>query len=281
MAKAQSGAVAIEYETFGDQKNDAVLLINGLGSQMTRWPEAFCALLVDKGLFVIRFDNRDVGLSTWLGDGDKYSVADMAADAAAVLDAVGKPAAHIVGISMGGMIAQEFAATYPERTLSLTSIMSNTGNPDLPQPTAAAMDSLNARPANPSDANFIDDTVKRALVIGSPAYPWPDGALAARARAEADRAFNPPGVARQMAAIRASGDRRAKLATISIPTMVLHGADDPLVPVAGGRDTAANIRDAELRIIPGMGHDLPPALYATFVETIERAIARARQRTPA
>jgi pimeloyl-ACP methyl ester carboxylesterase len=281
MAKAQSGAVAIEYETFGDPKNDVVLLINGLGSQMTRWPEAFCALLVDKGLFVIRFDNRDVGLSSWLGEGDKYSVADMAADAAAVLDAVGKPAAHIVGISMGGMIAQEFAATYPERTLSLTSIMSNTGNPDLPQPTAAAMDSLNARPANPSDANFIDDTVKRALVIGSPAYPWPDGALAARARAEADRAFNPPGVARQMAAIRASGDRRAKLATINIPTMVLHGADDPLVPVAGGRDTAANIRDAELRIIPGMGHDLPPALYATFVETIERAIARARERTPA
>jgi pimeloyl-ACP methyl ester carboxylesterase len=281
MAKAQSGAVAIEYETFGDVKNDAVLLINGLGSQMTRWPEAFCALLVDKGLFVIRFDNRDVGLSTWLGEGDKYSVADMAADAAAVLDAVGKPAAHIVGISMGGMIAQEFAATHPERTLSLTSIMSNTGNPDLPQPTAAAMDSLNARPANPSDANFIEDTVKRALVIGSPAYPWPDGALAARARAEADRAFNPPGVARQMAAIRASGDRRAKLATISIPTMVLHGANDPLVPVAGGRDTAANIRGAELRIIPGMGHDLPPALYATFVETIERALARARQRTPA
>jgi len=281
MAKAQSGAVAIEYETFGEPANEAVLLINGLGSQMTRWPEAFCALLVDKGLFVIRFDNRDVGLSTWLNDGDKYAVADMAADAAAVLDAVGKPAAHIVGISMGGMIAQEFAATYPERTLSLTSIMSNTGNPDLPQPTPAAMDSLNARPANPSDPNFIEDTVKRALVIGSPAYPWPDGALAARARAEADRAFNPPGVARQMAAIRASGDRRARLATLDVPTMVLHGADDPLVPVAGGRDTAANIRGAELRIIPGMGHDLPPALYTTFVETIERAVTRARERTHA
>jgi pimeloyl-ACP methyl ester carboxylesterase len=281
MAKAQSGAVAIEYETFGEPKDDAVLLINGLGSQMTRWPEAFCALLVDKGLFVIRFDNRDVGLSTWLNDGDTYSVADMAADAAAVLDAVGKPAAHVVGISMGGMIGQAFAATYPERTSSFTSIMSSTGNPDLPQPTAAAMESLNARPANPSDASFIEDTVKRARVIGSPAYPWPDGALAARARAEADRAFNPPGVARQMAAIRASGDRRAKLAAITAPTVVLHGADDPLVPVAGGRDTAANIRGAELRIIPGMGHDLPPALYATFVEAIERAITRARQHTPA
>ncbi|HZC16013.1 MAG TPA: alpha/beta hydrolase [Caulobacteraceae bacterium] len=281
MAKAKSGAIAIEYETFGDANNEAVLLINGLGSQMTRWPEAFCALLVDQGLFPIRFDNRDVGLSTWLNDGPAYTAADMAADAAAVLDAVGKPAAHIVGVSMGGMIAQEFAAAYPKRTLSLTSIMSHSGNPDLPQPTPAAMATLNTRPTDPSDPNFIADTVRRAETIGSPAYPWPNGALAARARAEADRAFNPPGVARQMAAVRTSGDRRPRLATITAPTMVLHGADDPLVPVAGGRDTAANIPGAELRVIPGMGHDLPPALYETFVETIERAVSRSRQRARA
>jgi pimeloyl-ACP methyl ester carboxylesterase len=253
-----------------------VLLINGLGSQMTRWPEPFCALLVAKGLYVIRFDNRDVGLSTWITDGRKYTALDMAGDAAAVLDAAGKPAAHIVGISMGGMIGQEFAAAFPARTLSFTSIMSNSGNPDLPQPTPAAMDSLNARPSDPGDPNFIADSVARALVIGSPAYPWPDGALAARARAEADRAFNPPGVAHQMAAIRASGDRRPKLKTIAAPTVVLHGADDPLVPVEGGRDTAANIRGAELRVIPGMGHDLPPALYATFVEAIGRAVELGR-----
>ncbi|HEY3889303.1 MAG TPA: alpha/beta hydrolase [Caulobacteraceae bacterium] len=278
MAKAQSGAVAIEYETFGEHANEAVLLINGLGSQMTRWPEAFCALLVDKGLFPIRFDNRDVGLSTWLSDGDKYTAADMAADAAAVLDAVGKAKAHIVGVSMGGMIAQEFVAAYPERSLSLTSIMSHSGNPELPQPTSAAMATLNARPVDRTDPNFIADSVKRAETIGSPAYPWPPGALAARAQAEAGRAFNPPGVARQMAAIRASGDRRARLATITVPTMVLHGEADPLVPVAGGRDTAASIKGAELRIIPGMGHDLPPALYATFAQTIERAVERAHQR---
>jgi pimeloyl-ACP methyl ester carboxylesterase len=278
MAKAQSGAVAIEYETFGERTNEAVLLINGLGSQMTRWPEAFCALLVDKGLFPIRFDNRDVGLSTWLKESDKYTAADMAADAAAVLDAVGKAKAHIVGVSMGGMIAQEFAAAYPQRTLSLTSIMSHSGNPDLPQPTPAAMATLNARPVDRTDPDFIADSVKRAETIGSPAYPWPAGALAERAQAEAARAFNPPGVARQMAAIRASGDRRAKLATITAPTMVLHGEDDPLVPVAGGRDTAANIKGAELRVIPGMGHDLPPALFATFVETVERAVTRAHQR---
>jgi pimeloyl-ACP methyl ester carboxylesterase len=281
MPKAKSGAVEIEYEAFGDAKDEAVLLINGLGSQMTRWPEGFCRLLVARGLYVIRYDNRDVGLSTWLSDADKYTVEDMAADAGAVLDAVGKPKAHIVGISMGGMIAQVFAADYSERTLSLTSIMSNTGNPDLPPPTSAAMDSLMARPADPSDANFIADSVERAETIGSPAYPWPAGALAERARAEAARAFNPPGVARQMAAIRGSGDRREKVATVTAPTVVLHGADDPLVPVAGGRDTAETIAGAELRIIPGMGHDLPPALYETFVAAIGRAIERAHAKTPA
>jgi len=276
MARATSGKVEIEYQTFGDPANAAVLLINGLGSQMTRWPEPFCALLVARGLFVIRFDNRDVGLSTWLAQGETYTVLDMAGDAAAVLDATGIRAAHIVGISMGGMIAQEFAAAWPERTLSLTSIMSNSGNPDLPPPTSEAMETLNSRPANPADPNFIGDAVARALVIGSPAYPWPDGALAARARAEAERAFNPAGVARQMAAIRASGDRRARLRGVTAPTVVLHGDDDPLVPVAGGRDTAASISGAELRIVDGMGHDLPPALYGVFVDAIGQAVERGR-----
>ncbi len=273
MPKAHNGEVAIEYETFGDPARDAVLLINGLGSQMTRWPEAFCRQLAANGLYVVRFDNRDVGLSTWC-EGETYTVDDMAADAAAVLDAVGKPAANIVGVSMGGMIAQVFAAAYPARTLSLTSIMSNTGNPDLPPPNVALLN----RPAlDPSDPNFIADTVARAEAIGSPAYPWPPGALAARARAEADRAFNPAGVARQMAAIRASGDRRPRLATITAPTLVMHGDADPLVPVAGGRDTAANISGAELRIIPGMGHDhMPPALYDTFESAILRSVERAR-----
>jgi pimeloyl-ACP methyl ester carboxylesterase len=276
MPRARNGAVEIEYETFGDAAHEAVLLINGLGSQMTRWPEPFCALLVAKGLFAIRFDNRDTGLSTWC-EGLSYDVGDMAADGAAVLDAAGKAKAHIVGVSMGGMIAQVFAANYPGRTLSLTSIMSNTGNPNLPPPNMAL---LNARPLDPSDSSFIADTVARAEAIGSPAYPWPPGALAARAKAEVERGFNPPGVQRQMAAVRASGDRRAKLATIKAPTMVLHGEADPLVPVIGGRDTAANIPGAELRTVPGMGHDLPPALYETFVATIWRAVERARAAAP-
>jgi len=271
MPRARNGAVEIEYQTFGDPADEAVLLINGLGSQMTRWPEPFCALLVQRGLYAIRFDNRDTGLSTWL-DGQSYTVDDMAADAAAVLDAAGKAKAHIVGVSMGGMIAQVFAAAYPARTLSLTSIMSNTGNPNITPPNVAL---LNTRPLDPSDPNFIADTVARAEAIGSPGYPWPPGALAARARAEADRAFNPPGVRRQMDAVGATGDRRARLATITAPTMVLHGEADPLVPVVGGRDTAASIAGAELRIVPGMGHDMPPALYDIFFETISRAIDRA------
>jgi len=279
MPKARHGEVLLEYETFGAPADEAVLLINGLGSQMTRWPAPFCDLLVKCGLFVVRFDNRDVGLSSWLED-TAYSVDDMAGDAAAVLDAVGKRDAHIVGISMGGMIAQVFACLYPTRTLSLTSIMSNTGNPDLPPPTQAALESLMSRPLPPSDPKYIEQMVAGAMVIASPAYPWPDGALADRARAEAARAYNPPGVARQMSAIRASGDRRARIAKITAPTVVLHGADDPLVPVAGGEDTAANIPGAELRAIPGMGHDLPPALYATFVDAIWRAVERARSATP-
>jgi pimeloyl-ACP methyl ester carboxylesterase len=271
MPRAKNGAVELEYQAFGDPADEAVLLINGLGSQMTRWPQPFCDLLVKRGLYAIRFDNRDTGLSTWC-EGQSYNVGDMATDGAGVLDAAGKQQAHIVGVSMGGMIAQVFAANYPARTLSLTSIMSNTGNPGSPPPN---VELLNTRPLDPSDPNFIADTVARAEAIGSPGYPWPPGALAARARAEADRAFNPPGIQRQMAAVRSSGDRRAKLATIKSPTVVLHGADDPLVPVAGGRDTADNIPGAELRVVPGMGHDLPPALYDIFVETISRAVERA------
>jgi pimeloyl-ACP methyl ester carboxylesterase len=217
-----------------------------------------------------------------LRDGRKpdvaYTLDEMAADAAGLLEAIGVERAHIVGASMGGMIAQLVAADHPERTLSLTSIMSNTGNPDLPPPN---VELLNTRPLDPADPAFIADTVARAEAIGSPGYPWPPGALARRARAEADRAFNPAGVQRQMAAVRASGDRRPKLATIRAPTMVLHGEADPLVPLAGGRDTAASIPGAELRIVPGMGHDLPPALYEIFVETTWRAVERARAAAPA
>ena len=278
MAKAQSGAVAIEYETFGERTNEAVLLINGLGSQMTRWPETFCALLVDKGLFPIRFDNRDVGLSTWLKEGDKYTAADMAADAAAMLDAVGKAKAHIVGVSMGGMIAQEFAAAYPQRTLSLTSIMSNTGNPELPQATPEAMAVLTRRAPSPleDEAGFLDHSVASQKVTGSPAYPFDEADLRIQLLADAKRAYYPAGFTRQMAAITATGDRRALLKTITAPTLVVHGAEDPLVPLPGGEDTALNIPGAELIILPGVGHDLPTALDDMLADAIARNAQKAR-----
>ena len=241
MPRASNKSVELEYESFGDPKNPTVLLINGLGSQMNRWPEAFCDRLVAKGLRAVRMDNRDVGKSTWLPEGAAYRCEDMADDCVAVLDAIGVQKAHIVGVSMGGMIAQTVAAEHPDRTLSLVTIMSNTGNPGLPQPTAAAWAVLSERPPDPkADIEvFLDHQVKNAETIGSPAYPWPPGALRARARLEYERAYNPAGVARQMAAIRASGDRRERVRTITAPTVVLHGADDPLVPVEGGRDTAA------------------------------------------
>ncbi|HEX7761743.1 MAG TPA: alpha/beta hydrolase [Caulobacteraceae bacterium] len=276
MARAKSNGVELEFETFGDPARETVLLINGLGSQMTRWPEAFCALLAARGFHAIRFDNRDIGLSTWLSPDAAYRVEDMAADAVAVLDAAGVARAHIVGMSMGGMIAQTVASDYPGRTLSLTSIMSATGNPDLPPSTPAAWAVISQPAPDPADREvFLAHAVKNAQVIGSPAYPWPPGALRERAEAELARAFNPAGVGRQMAAIRASGDRRAKVASITAPTVVLHGEVDPLVPVEGGRDTAALIAGAELRVIPGMGHDMPPALYPTFIDAILRAVERA------
>ena len=276
MPKARNGAVEIEYESFGDAGQPTILLINGLGSQMTRWPAAFCEKLVAKGYRAIRFDNRDTGLSTWFKDGDRYTLNDMAADAVAVLDAVGVKQAHIAGVSMGGMISQAVAIEHPDRTLSLTSIMSATGAPGTLDPKPEAGATLNTAPPDPAaglDA-YLDHAVRSATIIGSPGYPWPDGALRDRARAEQARAYNPTGSARQMGAIRGDGDRTARLGLLKVPTVVLHGADDPLVQVAGGEATAAAIPSAELRVIPGMGHDLPPALYDIFVDAILAAATR-------
>ena len=276
MPRAKNGQVELEYQTFGDGQPETVLLINGLGSQMTRWPEAFCEKLVAKGYRAIRMDNRDVGLSTWLTDW--YQLSDMAADVVAVLDAAGVNRAHIAGVSMGGMIAQAVAYEHPERTLSLTSIMSATGGPGTLNSTPEAAAVLNVPPPDPK-ADFeayVANGVKNARVIGSPAYPWDDAMIRQRVIDEYRRAYNPPGVARQMGAIRAAGDRTGLCATITAPTVVLHGADDPLVPVVAGEATAKAIPGAELRIIEGMGHDLPPGLYDIFVDAITTAAQRAK-----
>lgn len=275
MPKATNGAISLEYETFGDGAPATILLINGLGSQMTRWPADFCNRLAAKGFRVIRMDNRDTGRSSWL-DGQSYVLKDMAADAMAVLDAAGVKQAHIAGVSMGGMIVQRIAIDYPARVLSMTSIMSATSGNVAATPEAMAV--ITVAPPDPKAdfEAFIANAVKNATTIGSPAYPWPEGALRERAIAEYERGFNPAGVGRQRMAIGADGDRAEELKGLKVPTVVLHGADDPLVQPIGGEQTAAAIPGAELRIIPGMGHDMPPALYDIFLDAITTATARAK-----
>jgi pimeloyl-ACP methyl ester carboxylesterase len=299
MPEVQANGITVTYDEFGPEGAPPVLLIMGLGAQMTRWSPAFCEAVADRGFRVIRFDNRDVGLSTHFIDagvpdmaavaqavreGRKppvpYTLSDMAADAAGVLEALGIGRAHIVGASMGGMIAQLVAAEHPQRTLSLTSIMSNTGNPDTPRATPEAMAVLTNRPPHPSDEEaYLAHSVAAARVTGSPAYPADEAVLRAQLLSDVKRCYEPTGFARQMAAVTASGDRREKLKTITAPTIVVHGEADPLVPVAGGRDTAANIRGAELMVIPGMGHDLPPVLYGAIADAI--AGVAERSKTPA
>ncbi|PZQ60660.1 MAG: alpha/beta hydrolase [Phenylobacterium zucineum] len=276
MPRAHNGRVEVEYQSFGDDRPETILLVNGLGSQMTRWPEAFCEKLVARGYRVIRFDNRDTGLSTWFQSGDRYLLKDMAADAMAVLDAAGVAKAHIAGVSMGGMIVQRIAIDYPQRVLSLTSIMSAPSGNVVATPEAMAVIS-NPPPDPAADYEaFIAHGMRNARTIGSPAHPWTDADLRERLAAEHARAFNPAGVGRQRHAIGADGDRTEELRGLNVPTVVLHGEDDPLVQPVGGRETAAAIPGAELRMIAGMGHDLPPGLYDTFVDAIVAAATRAK-----
>jgi pimeloyl-ACP methyl ester carboxylesterase len=290
----QANGIAIEYESYGSASDPAILLIMGLGAQLTLWPLPFVEALADRGYRVIRYDNRDIGLSqkfdaagipeipkivAALMTGQKpdapYLLGDMAADAVGLLDAVGIEKAHIMGASMGGMIAQMVAANYPERTLSLTSIMSTTGNPMLPSATPEAMAVLTQRPTATDMESIVAHGVRAEKVIGSPGYPADEATLRERVQRDFLRMYYPPGFARQMAAIVASGDRRAALATISAPTMVIHGVDDPLVPLAGGRDTAATIPGAQITEIPGMGHNLPEVLIPVIVDAFEKVAKRA------
>jgi pimeloyl-ACP methyl ester carboxylesterase len=294
MAQIRVGDLSLEYERFGTSDRETILLIMGLGAQLTRWPVPLCETLVERGYHVVRFDNRDIGLSTKLDAlgipnagalmaarmaGEPavppYTLDDMAADAVGLLDALGIERAHIVGASLGGMIAQLIAADHSARALSLTSIMSTTANPAVPpgKPEALAALLSPSAPAGDWDA-IVARGVKVNRVIGSPAYPRDEATLKDAILADARRSYHPPGSARQMAAVLCATDRRPKLATIRLPTVVLHGAEDPLVPVEGGQDTAANIPGAELRVVPGMGHDLPLPLVPVVADAIEAAARR-------
>ena len=295
MANATINGINIEYEVHGPDDGEPLLMIMGLGSQMTRWPPAFYEKLIAKGFRVVRFDNRDVGLSqkfsgvptidsvvTALMQGKKpdipYTLDDMAADAVGVLDHLGIQRAHVCGASMGGMIGQLVAADYPERVLSYTAIFTTTGNHALPPSKPEAMAVLTTRAPDPRKdiEAYLDQALINARTIGSPAYPFDEEIMRERLRGDVLRCYEPTGVARQLAAVLANGDRRPKLSKIKAPTVVLHGDSDPLVPVEGGKDLAASVAGAELRIIPGMGHDLPAALYDTIIDAICRAVERSK-----
>jgi pimeloyl-ACP methyl ester carboxylesterase len=296
MPKVAANGIEIEYETFGPEGGDVLLLIMGLGQQLTRWPDSLIGNLAGEGFRVIRFDNRDIGLSTWLdaaatpdlptvfaalaegrGPGAPYLLADMADDAAGLLDALGIARAHVAGVSMGGMIGQMLAARHPGKVLSLVSVMSTTGNPAVPPASPEAQAVLFARPAATDLESLTEHALKAQIAIQSPAWPVNPETERPLLRAAIQRAYHPMGVLRQMIAVLASGDRRAALKAITAPTVVLHGADDPLVRVEGGRDTAATIPGAELRIIDGMGHDLPEGVRGAFIDAVKTAAARARQ----
>lgn len=297
MAGMTTNGMTLDYDSFGSEDNEAILLISGLGAQRIRWSDAFCERLVGKGFRVIRFDNRDAGLSTHLSRhpvpdfaalaaaaaaGKRpdvpYTLHDMAADAIGLLDGLSIKKAHVVGRSMGGMIAQLMAGTRPDRVRSLTSIMSSTGNPSLPQ-TAPDVIALMMRPApHPSEdeAGYLAHSSAFARRIASTNRPFDEEAHRNIVREELRRAYDPAGFARQIAAIAATGDLRPGNAAIRAPTLVIHGSADSLIPPACGADTAASIPGAEFMLIDGMGHDLPVALHDDIVAAIVRTAHRER-----
>jgi pimeloyl-ACP methyl ester carboxylesterase len=288
---AAVGEIEIAYERFGDPDDPPVLLVMGLATQMLGWPDEFCAGLAAQGHFVVRFDNRDIGLSTHLHDappadlmaafgGDtssaSYTLSDMARDTVGLLDALSLDSVHLVGASMGGMIAQTVAIEHPTRVRSLTSIMSTTGDSRVGQATQEALAALLA-PAPTSVEEAMDRTVSVYRVIGSPEYEMEEDAVRERARRSYERAFDPAGVQRQMLAVLASGDRTERLRTLGVPTLVIHGTQDPLVGVAGGRATADAIPGAELVEIDGMGHDFPRELWPDITGRIAALVRRVEE----
>jgi pimeloyl-ACP methyl ester carboxylesterase len=298
MTSVEANGIRIEYDCFGPAEAPPVLLIAGLGAQMIDWTPAFCERLVGHGLRVIRFDNRDAGLSSHFDDDPvpafpqvamavalgqdpavPYTLSDMADDAVGLLDALGIGRAHIVGRSMGGMIAQLVASRHPGRTASLVSIMATTGNPALPPPAPEAMAGLAQRPPDPAgdEEGYLAQCVRMARVNCGSAFPFDAAAWRAHALAALRRAYNPAGFGRQIAAVVADGDRRGRLGAITAPTLVIHGSADLLVPLAGGEDTAACVTGAELLVLQGMGHEIPPGLFATIADAIARHVAAAVQ----
>ncbi len=287
MAQIQTARLALEYDTFGNEDDRPLLLVMGLGAQMTAWNEEFCTLLAERGHFIIRFDNRDCGLSQKFPEfgvpnidavreavdkGEQvevpYQLTDMADDAFSLLDALGIERAHVCGASMGGMIVQAMAIATAERVLSMTSIMSATGNRDIELSEPEAFEALMSPPGNAREES-IERSLKVGKVIGSlPEFLDPIHERRARAAAAYDRSFYPAGIARQMSAISVAGDRSPALGNVKVPTLVIHGTVDPLVRFECGEDTRDAIADAEMLAVTGMGHDMPRGFWPTIIEHI-------------
>ncbi len=291
---ALPNGIEICYQTFGEPADAPLLLVMGLGGPMIWWPDELCRLLARRGFYVIRFDNRDTGRSSRLSQyrvGRRevlrafagrpvvppYTLLDMAGDGFGLLDHLGIERAHVCGVSMGGMIAQTMAIEHPERVLSLVSIMSTTGRRSVGWLHPRLMPNLLARRPQ-SREEYLTTSVIIGRRIGSPGYPTPDWTAEDRANRTWERGINPAGVLRQMLAIITQPNREAKLGDLPMPVAVLHGLRDPMVHVTGGKATARAARGAELVLVPGMGHDIPPGLYGTFADLIERTAARARER---
>jgi pimeloyl-ACP methyl ester carboxylesterase len=289
---APANGIEIAYDAFGDPSDPTVLLVMGLGMQLVAWDEGFCRMIADRGFHVVRFDNRDTGHSTKIRGGPKpkplaamlgrtgsasYTLDDMADDAAGLLAHLGVHGAHVVGASMGGMIAQALAIRHPDRVLSLCSIMSTTGDRRAGRPRLRAFMTLLRRAPKEREA-YAAYVMRIFRIIGSKGFPADDERIRRAALLAFDRCHYPPGIARQLVAISASGDRTGRLRGLRVPTVVIHGRDDPLVRLSAGRATAKAIPGAELIEIDGMGHDLPRELWPIVVDAIEENAARAQER---
>ena len=298
MTQVRANGIDIEYESFGHGGDPLVLLIMGFASQLIFWPELLCEGLAAKGFRVVRFDNRDIGKSTHLTDlgmpnipelmekvssGQKpevpYSLSDMAADAVGLMGALGVERAHIVGASMGGMIAQLVAINYPDRTKSLTSIMSTTGRPDLPPGNPEAYAVLSKPPRSSSREDLIERSILVQHALASPGFPASKAEILANAERRTDRApYDPAGIVRHWAAIIAAPPRNELLKAVRCPALVLHGDSDPLLPLAAAKDTAESIPGAELVVVPGLGHDFRELLAPLYLKHIGDFVVKAEGR---
>lgn len=292
---APSNGIEIAYQEMGDPDGEPLILVMGLATQMIAWDEEFCSTLAARGFRVVRFDNRDIGHSTKLGSAHvpgradlllrrretaAYLLSDMAADTVGLMDHLGIESAHVVGISMGGMIGQTIAIEYPDRIRSLVSMCSTTGNRWVGQPTFKVFAHMLSDAPRDRDA-FIKRIQRTYALIGSPAYPTDQERLLRVAEGSWDRGHNPRGVLRQLHAIVASGDRTAALRKLDLPATAIHGTHDPLIRQSGGRATARAIPGARLHIIEGMGHDLPRPLWPLFADDFAATATRAGWQAPA